>query len=99
VQEIGIKYYVRHELSRKVYNIEHSVPLQILTRRSLSPGAIIKKIYIVFSFISVSGWFMAILPLSMFSPSLPLRDSSDTPKLEDTTNPTTHGDWRLYVQN
>jgi hypothetical protein len=25
--------------------------------------------------------------------------SSDTPKLEDTTNPTTHGDWRLYVQN
>jgi hypothetical protein len=28
-----------------------------------------------------------------------LRDSSDTPKLEDTTNPTTHGDWRLYVQN
>jgi hypothetical protein len=30
---------------------------------------------------------------------LSLRDSSDTPKLEDTTNPTTHGDWRLYVQN
>jgi hypothetical protein len=28
-----------------------------------------------------------------------LRDSSDRPKLEDTTNPTTHGDWRLYVQN
>jgi hypothetical protein len=27
------------------------------------------------------------------------RDSSDRPKLEDTTNPTTHGDWRLYVQN
>jgi hypothetical protein len=27
------------------------------------------------------------------------RDSSDIPKLEDTTNPTTHGDWRLYVQN
>jgi hypothetical protein len=26
-------------------------------------------------------------------------DSSDRPKLEDTTNPTTHGDWRLYVQN
>jgi hypothetical protein len=25
-------------------------------------------------------------------------DSSDRPKLEDTTNPT-HGDWRLYVQN
>jgi hypothetical protein len=24
---------------------------------------------------------------------------SDRPKLEDTTNPTTHGDWRLYVQN
>jgi hypothetical protein len=27
------------------------------------------------------------------------RDSSDRPKLEDTTTPTTHGDWRLYVQN
>jgi hypothetical protein len=27
------------------------------------------------------------------------RDSSDRPKPEDTTNPTTHGDWRLYVQN
>jgi hypothetical protein len=26
-------------------------------------------------------------------------DSSDRPKLEDTTNPTTHGDWRLYVQD
>jgi hypothetical protein len=26
-------------------------------------------------------------------------DSSDRPKLEDTTDPTTHGDWRLYVQN
>jgi hypothetical protein len=26
-------------------------------------------------------------------------DSSDRPTLEDTTNPTTHGDWRLYVQN
>jgi hypothetical protein len=26
-------------------------------------------------------------------------DSSDRPKLEDTTNPTIHGDWRLYVQN
>jgi hypothetical protein len=26
-------------------------------------------------------------------------DSSNIPKLEDTTNPTTHGDWRLYVQN
>jgi hypothetical protein len=26
-------------------------------------------------------------------------DSSERPKLEDTTNPTTHGDWRLYVQN
>jgi hypothetical protein len=26
-------------------------------------------------------------------------DSSDRPMLEDTTNPTTHGDWRLYVQN
>src|SRR5215475_5309210 len=24
---------------------------------------------------------------------------SDRPKLEDTTNPTTHGDWRLYWQN
>jgi hypothetical protein len=24
---------------------------------------------------------------------------SDRSKLEDTTNPTTHGDWRLYVQN
>jgi hypothetical protein len=23
---------------------------------------------------------------------------SDRPKLEDRTNPTTHGDWRLYVQ-
>jgi hypothetical protein len=28
-----------------------------------------------------------------------LHDSSDRPKLEDTTNPTTHGDWLLYVQN
>jgi hypothetical protein len=27
------------------------------------------------------------------------RNSSDRPKLEDTTNPTTHGDWRLYVHN
>jgi hypothetical protein len=27
------------------------------------------------------------------------RDSSDRTKLEDTTNPTTHGGWRLYVQN
>jgi hypothetical protein len=26
-------------------------------------------------------------------------NSSDRPKLEDTTNPTTHGDWRLYVRN
>jgi hypothetical protein len=26
-------------------------------------------------------------------------DSSDRPQLEDTTNPTIHGDWRLYVQN
>jgi hypothetical protein len=26
-------------------------------------------------------------------------DSSDRPKLEDTTNPTTHGGWSLYVQN
>jgi hypothetical protein len=26
-------------------------------------------------------------------------DSSDRPKLEDTTNPMTHSDWRLYVQN
>jgi hypothetical protein len=26
-------------------------------------------------------------------------DSSDRTKLEDTTNPMTHGDWRLYVQN
>jgi hypothetical protein len=26
-------------------------------------------------------------------------DSSDRPKLEDTTNPTKHGDRRLYVQN
>jgi hypothetical protein len=26
-------------------------------------------------------------------------DSSDIPKLENTTNPTTHGDWRMYVQN
>jgi hypothetical protein len=26
-------------------------------------------------------------------------DSSDRPKLVDTTNPMTHGDWRLYVQN
>jgi hypothetical protein len=25
--------------------------------------------------------------------------TSDRPELEDTTNPTTHGDWRLYVQN
>jgi hypothetical protein len=24
---------------------------------------------------------------------------SDRPKLEDTTNPMTHGDWRLHVQN
>jgi hypothetical protein len=29
----------------------------------------------------------------------PIIDSSDTLKLEDTTNPTTRGDWRLYVQN
>jgi hypothetical protein len=25
--------------------------------------------------------------------------SSDRPKLEDTTNPKTRGDWRQYVQN
>jgi hypothetical protein len=27
------------------------------------------------------------------------QNSEKRPKLEDTTNPTTHGDWRLYVQN
>jgi hypothetical protein len=31
--------------------------------------------------------------------SVTLCHCSDRPKLEDTTNPATHGDWRLYVQN
>jgi hypothetical protein len=51
--------------------------------------------------------FAAIVDLSRFNNSC-LRllkisddnnDSSDRPQLADTTNPTTHGDWRLYVQN
>jgi hypothetical protein len=32
--------------------------------------------------------YCILIPLYMFPP-----------KLEDTTNPTTRGDWRLYVQN
>jgi hypothetical protein len=37
--------------------------------------------------------------LSITAPQSHESDSSDRPKLEDTTNPTTHGDWRLYEQN
>jgi hypothetical protein len=35
---------------------------------------------------------------SSFGLSL-LTTSSDKPKLEDTTNPATHGNWRLEVQS
>jgi hypothetical protein len=38
------------------------------------------------------SWFRA-------SATTTMNKSSDRPKLEDTTNPMTDGDWRLYVQN
>jgi hypothetical protein len=37
--------------------------------------------------------------LLMMGARVPETKSGDRPKLEDTTNPTTHGDWKLYVQN
>jgi hypothetical protein len=47
--------------------------------------------------------YCILIPLYMFRALLrpssgAFRDSSDRPKLEATTNPTTHGAWRLYVQ-
>jgi hypothetical protein len=57
------------------------------------------------SFVFVGMWSYALylLVCSVYLPVCCLvvqsfRDSSDRPKLEDTTNPT-HGDWRLFVQN
>jgi hypothetical protein len=44
-----------------------------------------------------SGVFPSTLPTKTLYD--PLLSYSDRPKLVDTTNPTTHGDWRLYVQN
>jgi hypothetical protein len=43
--------------------------------------------------VTVCRWVVSSAPQTHES------DSSDRPKLEDTTNPTTNGDWRLYVQS
>jgi hypothetical protein len=40
-------------------------------------------------------YYYILIPLYMFR----ALTTSDRTKLEDTTNPTTRGDWRLYVQN
>jgi hypothetical protein len=60
---------------------------------------IIKTLLYSYSALHVSGTPAPIIRSLLILHVQPLRDSSDRPKLEDTTNPTTHGDWRLYVQN
>jgi hypothetical protein len=59
---------------------------------------IIKTLLYSYSALHVSGTLAPIIR-SLLILHIQPPDSSDRPKLEDTTNPTTHGDWRLYVQN